>query len=230
MVLTLLRRKRLPMWVSERLLINGKTVEMNPHDSQILSDWINAGQLLGSHTYSHLDLAKVSSSEFITDIRKNEPLLKSDMGERNFHYFRYPYLSEGNTQEKRDTVRKFLFDNNYKISTVTVDFFEYEWNAPYVRCVAKNDVNAIAWLKTSYIEQALNALIISHELSMMLYKRDIKNVLLIHINAFTTEMLDELLTAVSRVSKPRVNSEQYAYDYPRPSSHIRREYADFYSR
>jgi hypothetical protein len=61
--------------------------------------------------------------------------------------------------------------------------------------LSTNDDNAITWLKKSYIEQALNALTISHELSMMLYKRDIKNVLLIHINAFTTEMLDELLTA-----------------------------------
>ena len=29
---------------------------------------------------------------------------------------------------------------------------------------------------------------------MMLFKRDIKNVLLIHINAFTAEMLDEVLS------------------------------------
>lgn len=176
-------------------LINGKMTEMNFNDSRILSDWVTDGQLLGNHTYHHLDLAKVSSSEFINDIKKNEPILKSLMGTHNYRYFRYPYLSEGNTQEKRDSVRKYLFDNNYKIAVVTVDFFEYEWNTPYVRCLSTNNDNSITWLKQSYIEQALNALTISHELSMMLYKRDIKNVLLIHINAFTTEMLDELLTA-----------------------------------
>lgn len=81
---------------------------------------------------------------------------------------------------------------------MTVDFFEYEWNDPYVRCLKKNDENSIAWLKNNYIEQANNALIISHELSTMLFKRDIKNVLLIHINSFTAEMLDELLNAYEK--------------------------------
>jgi len=51
----------------------------------------------------------------------------------------------------------------------------------------------IEWLKKTYLEQANNTLVISHELSKMLFNRDIKNVLLIHINSFTAEMLDELL-------------------------------------
>jgi len=164
-------------------------------DAKIVYDWVSAGHQLGNHTYSHLDLAKVSSQEYIADIQKNETILKNISRGRNFHYFRYPYLSEGNTQEKRDTVRKFLFDNNYKVAQVTVDFFEYEWNDPYVRCLAKHDEKSIEWLKQSYLEQALNALTISHALSMMLYNRDINNILLIYINAITADMLDELLTA-----------------------------------
>jgi peptidoglycan/xylan/chitin deacetylase (PgdA/CDA1 family) len=176
-------------------LINGGKVEDGSADEKILEDWVDRGQLLGNHTYNHLDLAKVSSQEFIADIEKNEPILKSVMGEQDFHFFRYPYLSEGNTQEKRDSVRKYLFDHHYKIAPVTVDFFEYEWNDPYVRCLAKHDGKSISWLQQSYIVQALNALTISHALSMMLYNRDIKNVLIIHINAMTTDMLDELLTA-----------------------------------
>lgn len=177
-------------------LINGAKVKGT--DANILKDWVHAGQLLGNHTYDHLDLAKVSLQEYIANIQMNEPILKSVMGERNYHYFRYPYLSEGNTQEKRDAVRKYLFDHHYKIAPVTVDFFEYEWSDPYVRCLASHDEKAISWLKQSYIEQALNALTISHALSMMLYNRDIKNVLLIHINAISTDMLDELLTAYEK--------------------------------
>lgn len=179
-------------------LINGSKTEKNSESMNILKDWISQGQLLGNHTYSHLDLTKVSAKDFIADIKKNEPILKNVMVKREFRYFRYPYLSEGNTQEKRDTVRQYLFNNQYKIAQVTVDFFEYEWNDPYVRCQAKHDLQSIAWLKKTYIEQALNALTISHSLSMMLYSRDIKNILLIHINSFTTEMLDELLTAYEK--------------------------------
>src|SRR3990167_2759828 len=37
-----------------------------------------------------------------------------------------------------------------------------------------------------------------YSLSMMLFNRDIKNVLLIHINLLTAEMLDELLTSYEK--------------------------------
>lgn len=176
-------------------LVNGAKVQDIPNGKGILQKWVDEGQLLGNHTYDHLDIAKTSSNEYISNIKKNEPVLTQLMGNKNYHFFRYPFLSEGNTQEKRDSVRKFLFQNNYQIVPVTVDFFEYEWNDPYVRCLEKNDKKSIEWLKKTYIEQANNALIISHSLSMMLFKRDIKNVLLIHVNSFTAEMLDTLLTS-----------------------------------
>jgi peptidoglycan-N-acetylglucosamine deacetylase len=174
-------------------LINGDKLN-DPDGYSILKEWVKAGHYLGNHTFHHLDLAKTDSNQFITDIRKNEPILSKLMSGKDYHYFRYPFLSEGNIQEKRDMVRQFLFENGYKIAPVTVDFFEYVWNDPYVRCIKQHDDKSIMWLKETYLHQANNALIISHELSTMLFNRDIKNILLIHINSFTAEMLDDLLT------------------------------------
>lgn len=179
-------------------LINGNKVEETSDGLAVLRQWLKAGQLLGNHTFSHLDLAKTNSSEYIADINKNEPILNQLMVNKDYRYFRYPYLSEGNTQEKRDTIRQFLLNNGYKIAPVTVDFFDYEWNNPYVRCLNQHDTSSIAWLKKTYLEQALNALTIAHTLSISLAHRDIKHVLLIHINSFNAEMLDELLTAYEK--------------------------------
>lgn len=160
----------------------------------LLKEWIKQGYLLGNHTYTHLDLAKVSTEEYLSNIQKNEAILINLMNGRNYKYFRYPYLSEGNTEEKRNQVRKFLFKNNYQITPVTVDFFEYEWNAPYIRCLKKHDEKSIDWIKENYLKQSINALIIAHELSMFLFHRDIKNILLVHINSLSVQMLDNLLT------------------------------------
>lgn len=179
-------------------MLNAGRVDKEKSNLHILQKWMKQGNLLANHTYSHLDLAKVSTEEYLSDIQKNESLLIQLMKGKNYKYFRYPYLSEGNTQEKRDHVRQFLFSHHYKIAPVTVDFFEYEWNDPYVRCLNKNDRKSIAWLKQNYLEQSLNALTIAHELSMLLFHRDIKNVLLIHINEMTADMLDELLTAYEK--------------------------------
>jgi len=179
-------------------LLNGEKIDKFSEAESIANRWVQSGHFLGNHTYQHLDLATQNADNYIDNIKKNERALKKLMFDKDYHYFRYPYLSEGNTQEKRDNIRSFLFTNGYKIAPVTVDFFEYEWNDPYVRCLNKNDNEAIAWLKKTYLEQAMNALIISHELSMMLFNRDIKNVLLIHINAMTADMLDDLLTAYEK--------------------------------
>lgn len=174
-------------------LINGSHAT-DPEGLNILKEWIEAGHLLGNHTFSHVDLAKTDSQSYIDGIIKNEPTLENLMGQNDYRYFRYPFLSEGDTQERRDSVRQFLFDHNYKIAPVTVDFFEYEWVEPYTRCLLQKDKKSIAWLQKTYLEQAENALTIAHELSIMLFGRDIKNVLLIHINAISTDLLDELLT------------------------------------
>lgn len=194
-------------------LINGARLDENPDELNVLQQWIKSGNFLGNHTYHHLDLAKTDSIEYTADIKKNEPILSQLMPAHDYHYFRYPFLSEGNTQKRRDLVREFIFKNSYKIAPVTVDFFEYEWNDPYVRCLNKHDESSIAWLKKTYIDQANNALIITHELSTMLFSRDIKNVLLIHVNAFTVEMLDELLTVyenhnVNFISLPEALSDE----------------------
>lgn len=176
-------------------LINGDKIEGSTEGLAVAEEWLQSGQLLGNHTFSHLDLAKSNSNDYIVDIQQNSTLLKRLMGNTDYHYFRYPYLSEGNTAQKRDAIRRYLNENHYKIAPVTVDFFDYEWNDAYVRCLKKNDLAAITSLKQSYLEQALNALALSHSLSMMLFNRDIKNVLLLHMNAFSAEMLDALLSS-----------------------------------
>lgn len=172
--------------------VNGKKIQENSKNYEILTAWVKQRNYLGNHTFSHIDLVKVDGGTFIEDIKKNDPYLNQVMG--NKKYFRYPFLAEGNTLAKRNAIRDYLFKHHYQVAPVTTDFFDYEWNPVYIRCIKKHDINKIAWLKKTYLDQAVNALTISHELSKMLFHRDIKNILLIHINAFNAEMLDRLLT------------------------------------
>lgn len=176
-------------------LINGAHVATDPDGQAVLERWVASGQLLGNHTYSHLDLGKADAASFITNIQQNDTLLAQLMGNKDFHVFRYPYLAEGNSQQKRDQVRQFLANEHYKIAEVTTDFFDYSWNAPYARCASKHDQAAIDWLKQSFITQSLNAITVSKTLSHTLFGRDIKHILLLHIGALDALMLDDLLTA-----------------------------------
>ena len=178
--------------------INEQSIGENQDNYNVLEAWTDQGQLLGNHTSSHLDVNRVGIMTFIADIEANEPILKQLMGIKNYKYFRYPYLSEGETKNKRDKARQYLFENDYKIAEVTTDFLDYEWNDPYIRCLELDDQKSIQWLKKTYIEQSLNAITISHELSTFLFNRDIKNILLLHFGAFDALMLDELIAAYEK--------------------------------
>jgi peptidoglycan-N-acetylglucosamine deacetylase len=175
--------------------VNGHNLQDAPQLGSILRAWSEAGLLFGNHTFSHMDLLRVSAVEFIADIERNERVLASLFPPDAAKYFRYPYLSEGDTVEKRDAVRQWLIVNGYTNAPVTVNLRDWEWNAAYVRCAAIGDWRAITRLQNLFIEAAMAQLAWSKEVSARLFKRQVKHILLLHVGAFAALMLDELLGA-----------------------------------
>jgi peptidoglycan-N-acetylglucosamine deacetylase len=173
--------------------INGGRGQEDPNSVALLKAWRAAGQPLGNHTWAHLDLNKESPQEFGEEVLKNEPLLKELMGKEDWHWLRYPFLREGDTVEKRRAVRAWLSAHGYKIAEVSMDFEDYLWNDPYARCMAKHDDASIQKLHDSYLAVADQYYGVARELSQLIYGRDVKHVLLMHVGAFDARMLPELL-------------------------------------
>ncbi len=175
--------------------VNAKNIGVNgdTEKDSVLKMWADSGFPLGNHTFSHIDLNAATTQAFEDEIVANESVLQRLMGSRDWHWLRYPYLHEGDTLEKRHAVRKYLADRGYKIAQVTLDFGDYAWNNPYVRCVAKQDTQGIEWLKSSYLQAAKDDIELDRKLSTQLFGHDIKYVLLMHIGALDSEMLPDLL-------------------------------------
>jgi len=173
--------------------INAKAMTEHPEDAEVLKAWRAAGLPLGNHAYSHMDLHANDVHAFEQDVLANEPALQSSMNGDDWHWFRYPYLREGDTTEKHQTVRAFLRDQGYKVAQVTISFDDYAYNEPYVRCLAKNDTQEIEWLKQSFLSRAAESLTEGQDRARQLFGRDIKHVMLLHIGAFQTVMLSPLL-------------------------------------
>jgi lysophospholipase L1-like esterase len=178
--------------------INGLPVEQHPGDVAALKAWRDAGNPLGNHTWSHMNLNQNSLADFEANTTKNEPLLTELMQGgltqgADWHWFRFPYLAEGDTPEKKAGVRAFLLQRGYKVAGVTMSFGDYSWNDPYARCVAKGDSKAIEMLESSYLAAADASIQRYRQLSQTLYGRDIPYVLLMHVGAFDARMLPRLL-------------------------------------
>ena len=173
--------------------INAKQLQQKPEDAEVLKRWRAAGFPLGNHAFSHMDLHANSADAFVQDVAANEPALRTLMGDADWHWFRYPYLREGDTPDKYKAVRAFLGGQNYRVAQVTLSFDDYAYNEPYARCLAKNDAQGIAWLEKSYLARADESLTTGRAAAWTLFGRDIKHIMLLHIGGFETVMLPRLL-------------------------------------
>jgi len=139
-----------------------------------------------------MDLHGNTVENFKRNIDQNEAALEKLMEGQNWKWFRYPYLREGDTLEKRREARAYLKQKDYRTAQVTIDFGDYMWNAPYARCMANGDQQAVEELKSLYLEAAEDSLDAGQELSNLLFGRDMKHTMLLHIGAFTGLMLPDL--------------------------------------
>jgi peptidoglycan/xylan/chitin deacetylase (PgdA/CDA1 family) len=173
--------------------INAKGIQEAPETAEFLDIWRAAGHPLGNHTFSHMDLHTNSVEAFEQDALANEPTLKSKMGGGDWHWFRYPYLREGETPEKRHAIAAFLGEQGYRVAEVTLSFDDYAYNDPYVRCLAAKDTAGLDWLKESYASRAAAELSRGREEARRLYGHDIGHVMLLHVGAFQMVMLPKLM-------------------------------------
>jgi peptidoglycan/xylan/chitin deacetylase (PgdA/CDA1 family) len=193
--------------------VNAGKLATAPHEMEALKAWTAAGFALANHGYSHLNLAKTSLRRYTRDITANEALLRSLVpNERDWHWFRYPYLEEGETLRQKHAVAEFLKRNHYRVAEVTLDFEDFLWNAPYARCLARNKSKAIDGLKGSYLRAAEERIALGRQMSQMLYGRDIKYIMLLHVGSFETVMLPELLKLLRQQHFKLITLEEAADD------------------
>jgi peptidoglycan/xylan/chitin deacetylase (PgdA/CDA1 family) len=173
--------------------VNGFRVAQYPYQIHILEAWRAAGNPLGNHTWSHPEFDKLTVAQYEANIARNEPLLRKLSPNSDWHWFRFPYLEEGNTVEKREQLREWLTEHGYRIAEVSMDFQDYNWNEPYARCAAKHDNAAIESLHNSYLDAADESIRVYRQIAQALYQHDVPYVLLLHVGAFDAHMLPELI-------------------------------------
>lgn len=173
--------------------VNGFQLARDSGSEAVLGLWRAAGHPLANHTWSHMRLNDNPADAFTADVTRNEPLLERYMGTGDWRWFRYPYLAEGDTPEKRAAARTFLAQHRYRVASVTMSFDDWAYNEPFARCSSRGDAAAIATLETRWLNAAESSLAYYRGLSQTLYGREIPLVLLMHVGAFDARLLPRLL-------------------------------------
>jgi peptidoglycan/xylan/chitin deacetylase (PgdA/CDA1 family) len=207
-VLAILKQRHVPLVYG---FINSKRLEGNADGAEALKLWA-AAEPVGNHTYSHMDLEQNTAEAFEREIEENEPVLELLEAKDNWRWFRYPYLHEGDTVEKRRAIRAYLKARGYRIAQVTLDWEDYLWNFAYARCAAKNDTKSIEWLRSSYLNTASEFLDLGREQAKLIYGHDINYVLLLHLGAFSSTILPEALDLLKKKGFKLVTLEEAESD------------------
>lgn len=137
-----------------------------------------AGHLIGNHTHSHPNFLNTDLPTYRDDFLQAHRLLQQF---DNFKpYFRFPYLREGETVEKRDGMRNLLRENKYKNAYITLN--NYDWYIEELFQTAVKDGKSVNLQKLSkmYVDVLMESIKYYDEVAIKHLGRSPKHVLLLH--------------------------------------------------
>jgi peptidoglycan/xylan/chitin deacetylase (PgdA/CDA1 family) len=198
-LLAAFRKHRLPPVTG---FVNGSKIDQAP---LVRGLWQAFGNPIGNHGFRHLSLTDTSVADYVADIEANESFITTKI-------FRYPFLFEGETLEKRDAVRGWLFQHGYRIAQVTVDGDDWVWNPPYARCTEKRDWITLGRLRRTFLDAQVRYLAHYRALAQQLLGREPRHIYLLHVGAMDADQMDALLSSLEAAGARFITLERALED------------------
>ncbi len=191
-LLAALTREAIPAvaFVNESKLYRASEVDAR---IALLRAWRDAGAELGNHTFSHPSLQTTPLSAFEEDVVRGETVTRMLLREKggSLRFFRHPYLQTGPTTEAKKSFEEFLAARGYAVAPVTVDTNDWMYNAVYADALSRGDAAAAARVKEAYVASYATILDLFEDLTLRVFGRPIRHVLLVHANLLNADALSE---------------------------------------
>lgn len=163
---------------------------VRPNNLPVLERFRAVGLSLGNHTYSHADLNRWSSEDYIADIDKTDEILRPLLSQPK--YFRYPYLamSQG---EKKEAVLHHLEQQGYHIAPITIDSKDFVFNQQLYSVPEVDRRNFLNELKPVYLDYLLIQTQDAETRNLFNHQPDKAQILLIHANLLNAYVLEDII-------------------------------------
>jgi len=179
--------------VKAALFVCGMRVDESD-GSKLLSAWDRAGHMLCNHSYSHLNYGGPTSyADFAVDFLKDVKIIAPYQNKAAL--FRYPFLKEGDTADKRDRFRALLKESGYRVGHVTIDASDWYVNERMTDRLAKQPKASIQPYRDYLIAHLLDRASFYRQLAIDVLGRDIRHTLLIHYNSLNALVLSDVMAA-----------------------------------
>ena len=159
----------------------------------LIEQWSAAGHGVGNHTAHHRSLSsrKVTLQGFIADVQSADEAL---------HHLptwlpmlRFPYLEEGDTRDKRDGMRDWMREHDYRSAPVSIDTSDGYYNQRYLALLAAGRSEPVKRLRRAYVRHLLDRAAYYDNLARQVIGRSPAHVLLLHTNALNAAALPEVI-------------------------------------
>jgi peptidoglycan/xylan/chitin deacetylase (PgdA/CDA1 family) len=179
----------------------------------LLRTWSNRGHRIGNHTFTHINYGSKNTSfdKFVREFFSTDSVIRQYPG--YIPMFRFPYLKEGDTREKIDSVRALLSRNKYRNGYVTIDASDWYINSRLVQRLKKNPKAKMKEFKEFYLEHLYARAMYYEDLSFKLTGRHINHTLLLHHNLAAALFVDDLIHMFRKKGWKVISAEE-AYRDP----------------
>ncbi|WOE31834.1 MULTISPECIES: polysaccharide deacetylase family protein [unclassified Acinetobacter] len=159
----------------------------------LISEWGKQGHRIGNHGNLHLNLNKneVNLSDYLNDMQHAHQVFSALEG--FVPRYRFPFLKEGNTLEKRQGVRTWLSTHHYQSGAVSIDASDWYYNQLFLKYQQENDQARLEKLKRAYIFHLLDRAKYYDHLALQTLGRSPKHVLLLHVRAINAAWLEDII-------------------------------------
>lgn len=212
-ILASLKRNGVPVvgFVNERKLYRRGEVDAR---TELLRAWLEAGEELGNHTFSHISLRRAPLAAYEEDIVRGETVTRMLLEERGMklRYFRHPFLWTGETPEYKDGLAKFLASRGYTVAPVTIDNDDYIFADAYFKAKKRGDAETAKRIADAYVPYMETVFDFFEQLSAETFGREVRHVLLLHANEINADRFDELAAMMKRRGYAFVTLEEALKD------------------
>lgn len=181
-----------------------------PEGMAMAMAWGLAGHVIANHTVTHPDLddPAVTLAQYQQEVLDCDRVIAALPGYQK--WFRFPYLREGGTLEKREGMRAFLGEHGYRNARITLDTADWRLNGELLEALAKDPQTDLEPFRQAYLAQVRERAETYRELARRLQGRDIPHVALLHHNLINALWLDDVITLFQDMGWT-ITSPAYAY-------------------
>jgi hypothetical protein len=179
----------------------------------LLGQWDEAGHLICNHSYSHLNFndPKTTYDDFVADFDRNEPLIRPYR--RFTRLFRYPFLKEGDTADKRDRFRDLLKQKGYRVGHVTIDASDWYVDDRMIARLKSQPAADTQPYGTYLVQHLLDRAEFYRQLAVDVLGREIPHTLLLHYRMINALYLEDILAGFSDMGWQWTDAKR-AFDDP----------------